>query len=71
MAGDFGSIRRPLLSQKYSTNQYNIPFMQTDIDYYIGESPSCSDQVPILRIYGVTEEGHSVLAHVYNFEPYF
>lgn len=27
--------------------------------------------VPILRMYGVTMEGHSVLAHVHGFHPYF
>lgn len=27
--------------------------------------------VPILRLYGVDEEGHSVLAHVHGFSPYF
>ena len=45
--------------------------MLTDIDYYIGDSPGAVNQVAILRIYGVTEEGHSVLAHVHSFEPYF
>ena len=71
MAANFGAIRRPPLGQKYSTNQSSIPFMQTEIDYYLGESPTSKSQVPIIRIYGVTEEGHSVLAHVFNFEPYF
>lgn len=27
--------------------------------------------VPILRVYGVTEGGHSVVAHVHGFMPYF
>lgn len=26
---------------------------------------------PIIRIYGVTMEGHSVMAHVHGFHPYF
>src|SRR5205823_1069040 len=26
---------------------------------------------PILRIYGVTQKGESILVHVHNFEPYF
>lgn len=25
----------------------------------------------VIRMYGVTQEGHSVCAHVYNFRPYF
>jgi hypothetical protein len=28
-------------------------------------------RVPIMRLFGVTEEGHSVLAHVHGYEPYF
>lgn len=28
------------------------------------------DVVPILKLYGCTRTGHSVLVHVYNFEPY-
>lgn len=55
--------------------------MQVDIDYYTKapdlrfqnpEDPYNADTaVPVLRIYGVTEEGHSVMAHVHGFEPYF
>jgi hypothetical protein len=25
----------------------------------------------VLRLYGVTEEGHSCLVHVHGYEPYF
>lgn len=28
------------------------------------------EQVPVVRLYGVTKEGYSVLVHSYNFEPY-
>ena len=28
-------------------------------------------QVPMLRLYGVTEQGHSCLVHVHGYEPYF
>ena len=27
--------------------------------------------VPIIRMYGVTMEGHSILAHLHGFTPYF
>lgn len=27
--------------------------------------------VPVIRMYGVTEEGNSVMAHVHGFAPYF
>jgi DNA polymerase delta subunit 1 len=28
-------------------------------------------QVPMMRLYGVTEDGHSVVAHIHGYEPYF
>ncbi|KAG9037465.1 DNA-directed DNA polymerase delta [Tulasnella sp. JGI-2019a] len=43
-----------------------IIFQQTDI-----EEMQSSGNVLELRLYGVTEAGHSVLAHVTNFLPYF
>lgn len=27
--------------------------------------------VPMMRLYGVTQEGHSVVAHIHGYEPYF
>lgn len=53
-------------------------FMQVDIDYYT-DAPQprfwpglgSETRVPILRMYGVTEEGNSVLAHIHGFLPYF
>lgn len=60
--------------------------MQVDIDYYTASpdpqfcrpercgAPSTagkSKQVPVLRMYSVTEEGNSVLVHVHGFDPYF
>ena len=30
-----------------------------------------SGTVPIMRLYGVTQEGHSVIAHVHGYDPYF
>ena len=40
-------------------------FQQIDIEEYTEPG-----QPPTLRIYGVTEEGHSVLAHITDFMPY-
>lgn len=39
-------------------------FQQCDIEEY-----SDGNQ-PVLRVFGVTQEGHSVLAHVTDFHPY-
>ncbi|RWS28033.1 DNA polymerase delta catalytic subunit-like protein [Leptotrombidium deliense] len=50
-------------------------FQQIDIDYYIGphkeNMPGDSGDGAIVRIYGITETGHSVMAHVHGFTPYF
>lgn len=41
-------------------------FQQIDI-----EETSEAKFGPVLRVFGVTEEGHSVLAHIRDFLPYF
>ncbi|KAJ3290887.1 DNA-directed DNA polymerase delta [Borealophlyctis nickersoniae] len=55
----------------------SIVFQQIDVDDYVGGAPS---QIPnpyhlqessILRMFGVTMEGHSVVCHVHGFLPYF
>lgn len=34
--------------------------------------PGCrTGPVPIVRMFGVTMEGHSVAAHIHGFQPYF
>ncbi|KZT51942.1 hypothetical protein CALCODRAFT_442347 [Calocera cornea HHB12733] len=45
----------------------NIIFQQIDIE----ESSDAVDGSPSLRLFGVTERGHSVLMHVTGFFPYF
>ncbi|VDN97005.1 unnamed protein product [Rodentolepis nana] len=53
-----------------------IIFQQIDVDFYKGDKldkmpgPNHSP-VPIIRVYGVTESGNSVVAHVHGFMPYF
>lgn len=45
--------------------------MNTDVDYYIDRDHPTGQEQGIIRLYGVTEEGHSVVAHVHSFESYF
>ena len=58
---------RPNLSAGYLNASDSLAFMQVDVDYYFQPGP----QLPVLRMYGVTEAGHSVAAHVHGFLPYF
>ncbi|XP_053205338.1 DNA polymerase delta catalytic subunit-like [Panonychus citri] len=51
-------------------------FQQIEIDHYIGDHkegmPGVVNSVgPIMRVYGITMEGYSVMAHVHGFTPYF
>lgn len=44
------------------------------IDPATGEKPkqqSPEEIVPVIRMYGVTEQGHSVFTHIHGFVPYF
>ena len=51
-------------------------FQQMDLDHYLGQHiagmPGATEgKVPIIRMFGVTDEGNSVLAHIHGFLPYF
>ncbi|XP_020112061.1 DNA polymerase delta catalytic subunit [Ananas comosus] len=66
--------KRPPLPESYLSQ--SIVFQQLEIDYVIGESHrellhNSSGPAAILRIFGVTREGHSVCCNVHGFEPYF
>ncbi|EXB40942.1 DNA polymerase delta catalytic subunit [Morus notabilis] len=67
---------RPPLSDDYASASRNVVFQQLEIDYVIGEShrellPNSLGPAAIIRIFGVTREGHSVCCNVHGFEPYF
>ncbi|KDQ18974.1 hypothetical protein BOTBODRAFT_28455 [Botryobasidium botryosum FD-172 SS1] len=61
--GGANSWARPKLPKM--TDEDPIIFQQIDIDLYGG------DTSVVLRMFGVTKEGHSVLAHIADFAPYF
>ncbi|XP_004365086.2 DNA polymerase delta1 catalytic subunit [Capsaspora owczarzaki ATCC 30864] len=67
-------LRRPVPSLSPATDA--LIFQQLEIDTYMGEHlagmPGAdASRVPILRMYGVTEAGNSVMCHVHGFLPYF
>ncbi|XP_022132709.1 DNA polymerase delta catalytic subunit [Momordica charantia] len=76
LASRLSKWTRPPLSQDYLSQSKSIVFQQLEIDYVIGDShkellSNLSGPAAILRIFGVTREGHSVCCHVHGFEPYF
>ncbi|KAJ9704128.1 hypothetical protein PVL29_005424 [Vitis rotundifolia] len=76
LASRLSKWARPPLSSAYLSSSQSIVFQQLEIDYVIGEShkelmPNSSGSAAIIRIFGVTREGHSVCCNVHGFEPYF
>lgn len=54
---------------------WDAVFQQLDLDYTLGEPHAMADwkegPVPIIHMYGLTREGHSVLVHLHGVLPYF
>ncbi|MED6216571.1 DNA polymerase delta catalytic subunit [Stylosanthes scabra] len=76
LANRLSKWTRPPLSSDYVSQSCSVLFQQLEIDYVIGEShkelmPNSSGPAAIIRIFGVTKEGHSVCCNVHGFEPYF
>ncbi|EUB64906.1 DNA polymerase delta catalytic subunit [Echinococcus granulosus] len=67
-------LRPPVLPIDVANEK--LVFQQMDIDFYKGQKLSAMpgpnhSPVPIIRVYGVSEKGHSVVAHIHGFMPYF
>ncbi|CAL8096638.1 unnamed protein product [Calicophoron daubneyi] len=66
---------RPSL-ETINPDKDSIIFQQFDVSYYKGEHlagmpGAAKSPVPIVRLFGITKDGHSVCAHVHGFVPYF
>nr|BAJ78751.1 DNA polymerase delta catalytic subunit [Euborellia plebeja] len=66
--------RPPLPSLNNKTDE--IIFQVIDIDHYIGSAQANmpgaqSGPVPVMRIYGVTQNGNSICCHTHGYSPYF
>jgi len=77
LASRLARWKRPALPADLATGcSRPVAFQQLEIDYVIGEShkellPNSSGPAAILRIFGVTRDGHSICCQVHGFEPYF
>ncbi|KAF8730938.1 hypothetical protein HU200_016812 [Digitaria exilis] len=77
LASRLARWKRPALPADLATGcSRAVAFQQLEIVYIIGEShkellPNSSGPAAILRIFGVTREGHSICCQVHGFEPYF
>lgn len=67
---------RPKVLRPPDPSKDQIVFQQMDIDHY--EAPKRegflgpeNSIVPVMRLFGVTRDGHSILCHVHGFHPYF
>ncbi|KAJ7945210.1 DNA polymerase [Quillaja saponaria] len=76
LASRLAKWNRPPLSSDYISQSRSIVFQQLEIDYVIGEShkelfPNSYGPAAIIRIFGVSKEGHSICCLAHGFEPYF
>ena len=68
--------KRPPLPTVNAAEQ-ELSFQQLECDYTIANRPvefargSTEARAAAVRMYGVTNEGHSILAHIHGFLPYF
>ncbi|XP_064635067.1 DNA polymerase delta catalytic subunit-like [Lineus longissimus] len=67
---------RPPVPKDLNPKKDKFVFQQVDVDYYVGQPlpgmpGSTVGPVPIIRMYGITMDGNSILAHIHGFPPYF
>lgn len=73
---------RPPMREGFDPKVHSLEFHWLDIDTVNGDplltNPAggavlgaSEGPVPIIRLYGVTQDGQSVMAHVHGFTPYF
>jgi DNA polymerase delta subunit 1 len=60
----------------FDPTKKTLVFQQLDLDFYTDEHlrgmpGATSGPVPIIRMFGITETGHSIVAHIHGFAPYF
>ncbi len=65
----FEQYARPPIPSEVNNQNNDFIFMQIDVDYYITKVKDA--EIAIIRMFGVTKDGNSVLAHVHDFEAYF
>lgn len=63
-------------AQKLNPLTDPLVFQQIDIDHYVGQAkdgmPGAKEgPCPVMRMFGITENGASVMCHVHGFAPYF
>lgn len=67
---------RPKVMRFPNPEKGSVIFQQMDIDHYDslkkeGFMGPENSVVPVTRMFGVTNDGHSILCHVHGFHPYF
>jgi len=64
--------KTPISRPKPTTDFKSQPliFMLLDIDYSTTTNEK-GEEIPVVRLYGITEQGNSVMILVNNFHPYF
>lgn len=73
--GGEASWARPPVPATLTPGSSPLIFQQLEIDSYLGDHlpgmpGSTIKPVPIIRMYGVTKDGNSVMCHVHGFHPY-